>query len=303
MFSYFSGNIKFVRPLGVVSFDDFIRAHKHPKQRTRDILAEIKTLDMSVESSKLLKRQLKAKLFAFTPSVIIKDNTSRKYDNILSFSGYAQLDFDKLENENEAINLKQYLFETYPMIVAAYLSPSRNGVKCLIQIPKISIEAGIDAAVKEYKDYYRAIQSEFKNYNGFDVAPQNAVLPLFLSIDENILYRKTDNVWDIKEDLPVITPTNFKYEYNDKQTYFYNKTVRILKDRINSIVSDGHPQVVKASLILGSRVGAGYIDKFEAEDLIINAINNNQYLSKGVAGYVKTAMWGIDNGMRQPKYY
>jgi len=72
---------------------------------------------------------------------------------------------------------------------------------------------------------------------------------------------------------------------------------------INSITDNGHPQVRSASLILGSRVGAGYITQHEANALMENLIKSNGYLQKNIRGYIKTSKWGIDNGMNNPKYY
>ena len=298
-FSYFSGNIKFVRPLGTVNIEQFVNAHKNPTPSTKELVDRIKDV-----KDKVIKRSLKGQLFAFTPSVTIIE--SRKYSNIVSFSGLAQLDFDKLGSVEAAIEFRDYIFETYPMIVCAYLSPSRNGVKCLIRIPKISIFKGIDVAIKEYKEYYRAIESEFGNYDGFDDSPKNPVLPLYISYDEDIRFRDATEVWDLKEEEPKPPPTlrskpNVSYTYTGD--YYYDKTVRLISTKINEIIDNGHPQVVRAFLVLGSRVGAGYIDKFDAERLAINLIESNEYLSKGTQGYIKTAMWAIDNGFKNPKYY
>jgi hypothetical protein len=299
MFSYFSGNIKHVRPLGVVSFDNFIKAHKNPTAQTLNILNQIKL----VGGDKVKKRSLKGQLYAFTPTVQIIE--SRRIRNIVSFSGYTQLDFDKLESVSKAEEFRDYIFETYPMISAAYLSPSRNGVKCLINIPRIKVSRGIDKAVNEYRDYYRAIISEFGNYDGFDEAPKNVVLPLFISEDKNIRYRHTFDVWDIKEDAPIIEQQpNLNYTHKGtSKAYFYEKTVRIFTDKINGIVENAHPQLLRACLVLGSRAGAGYIDLLEAEHLAMNLVTVNGYMAKGTDGYLKTAIWAVNEGYKRPREY
>lgn len=288
--------------MGVVSIYRFMTAHQFPQQRTLDLLNEIKL----VGDDKVRKRHLKAQLYAFTPSVIVKAGLGRKYENIKEFTGFAQLDFDNLPSVTYAEDFKQYLFNEYPMVRTAYLSPSRNGVKALIQIPKIDMAQGYSMAVKEYKDYYRAIASEFGTYAGFDDSPKNAILPLFLSVDKGILYREFVEVLWTKKEVHIATPNfNKDYVHQDSQSndYHYNKTVRITETKIFNIVDSGHPQVLNTALVLGSRVGAGYIDLSDAERLIIDLIKGSSYLAKGVDGYIKTAIWAIAQGMKNPKNY
>ena len=88
-----------------------------------------------------------------------------------------------------------------------------------------------------------------------------------------------------------------------KLDIYKDKVIRIITDRINSITDNGHPQVRDTSLVLGSRVGAGYIYQYEAEALIEYLIRTNPYLQKGLNGYIKTSKWGIQNGINQPKFF
>jgi hypothetical protein len=56
-------------------------------------------------------------------------------------------------------------------------------------------------------------------------------------------------------------------------------------------------------LIFGTRVGAGYVDRYEAENELISLVQQNRYLSKGLSGYLTTAKWGLNEGVKTPSYY
>lgn len=303
-FPYYSGNIKLTKVIGHVSLDDFIKAHKYPKQATKDIIEKVQ--QATKDGDLTLKRELKHKLYSFTPSVNIKLGFGRKYDNVDYWTGIMQLDFDCIETVEKAHELKEYLFTTYQCVICTYLSPSLKGVKALIRIP-----SPIDK--EHFKAIHKSIENEFEQVGYFDVATKNGLLPLFLSIDEDIYSRDFSEAlpWE-GEDWSVIQrhknnhpQLNFvpSERYENEAQYTYDKTVRILESKMNNIVDCGHPAVRTNSLVLGSRVAAGYISKQEAETLIINLIQSNDYLSKNVEGYIKTALWGINEGSKSAKYY
>lgn len=303
IFPYYSGNIRHSHSLGFVSLHDFINAHENPKPKTVVIFEEIKKADEA--DNKILKRQLKHQLFSFTPSVFIKKGFSRKYENIVHWTGLMQLDFDKLDGEVDAEDLKNHLFKNYKQVVAAYLSPSRRGVKALMKI-----EVPLDK--KHFKAMHKAVAIEMEQYTYFDGATTNAMLPLFLSRDKNILYRDFDKCW-------TWTETDWSepeyVQLNDEETHHHNfnpdnlseddylKTIRIYVNKIEGIFSDGHTQLRSASLILGSRVGAGYITENEAKQLGESLIKSNGYLQKDINNYVRTMNWSITQGSKNPKYY
>lgn len=300
-FPYYSGNIHLTKCLGLVSLDRFIYAHKNPSNRTKDILEKIKECELS--NDKEGKRSYKQMLFSFTPSVIIPINLKRKYVNIKSFTGLMQIDFDKIPDLETALDLKQFLFETYKQIVTIYISPSGKGVKGLLRIK-------IPRDLKHYKAMHKAVSLEMEQFGYFDDATNNAILPLFLSQDDDILYRDiskcdvwTEENWEVPEYVELNDkPTNFKRSYDFNENY-REKTIRIFTNKIVDIIDNGHPQVRSACLILGSRVGAGYISEFEAVGLAENLINSNGYLKKDLSNYKRTARWCISEGLKNPKFY
>lgn len=294
-FNYYSGNIKNTIPLGIVTLEQFIDAHENPTDDT------ISILNLVSKASGQEKRKLKHKLYAFTPSVIIKSRGVRCYNDVACWTGLMQLDFDKLKSEDDAKELKYDLFDTYPFIVCSYLSPSKKGVKCLIRIT-------IPKNKEHYKAIHKAIRTEFKDYKTFDNATNNAVLPLFLSQDTNILFQEYDKCdiyntedWSVTEYVSLNNHKSTFVKSNDD--HYYNKTIRIFSDKINYIIGEGHSQVRSACLILGSRCGAGYIDQFECHSLAEDLIKSNNYLTKGTSGYISTSKWAINQGILNPKYY
>jgi len=306
-FQYYHGDIKKSIPLGFVSLEQFIDKHLNPSAK---LLGVFNQIDEATKSGdKKLKSQLKMdNLFSFTVSA--QFDGSRKYDNIVDFNPIAQLDFDGL-TEDAATSLRDYLFEHYPQVVCSYLSPSRSGVKILIRIPKIDIKNGIEEGIAEYKAYYGAIEDEFSNYEGFDPAPKNLALPLFISYDyfmSNRNFEATEE-WTLKKEIEEPNHTKFPLPYkpykklksNDKHEL---RAIRTVRKVINGITSSpGHYQLRSACLVFGTRVAAGYVHRDEAYKEVEHLVRSNNYLSKGLSGYLTTAKWGIDEGCKTPNYY
>lgn len=301
-FPYYKGNIYRSEAIGIVDLKYFIHSIKNPKKHIVDILKQVE--QASKDGDLKLKRSLKHKLYAFTPTIMIETGSRRNYENILYWTGLMQLDFDGLETKTEAKLMKKHIFENNKQIVCAFISPSGRGIKCLMRtkIPKNK---------EHYKALHKGMVNHFEQYSYLDLATKNAVLPLFLSYDKDILYREfsecemwTSEDWTKPEYVELIThPTTSIQELKNNKDYYYNKVVRITEKRINDIIDNGHPQVRSTSLILGSRVSAGYICKSDAESLIVNLINNNSYLNKNNKGYINTALWCLSQGIKSPMYF
>lgn len=102
-------------------------------------------LEVDPDKKKALKNNLPAVTFC-------GQFTLRNKDNLKQGSGFAILDFDKLENviqEKELLKANDYVF-------AAWISPSGNGLKALVKIPIISNDI-------EYKHIFKQLQVIFKN--------------------------------------------------------------------------------------------------------------------------------------------
>ena len=303
---YYIGGITKTSSSGTISLEQFVTSLQEPKDSIVSLFEAI--AEASKVGDKKLKGKLKEQLPFFTVSAEFKGR--RKYDNIKEFNPIAQLDFDGL-TEGEAVEFRTYLFEQYPQIICSFLSPSRKGVKALIRIPKIEISKGVEKGIKEYKSYYRAIETELSNYKGFDSAPKNLALPLFISHDWFMLSRSFEDTkeWDLQEfeedsltqEFPLPIKPYRKLKSNDNNEMRAYRTVR---KSISYIVSSpGHFQLRSACLIFGTRSGAGYVDYQDAKREVEALVRANGYLKKGISGYIKTALWSLEEGYKTPSYY
>lgn len=298
-FQYYTGEIKNSNAQDTININDFIELHKcNSNEKLFDDIYKY-----SLEKNEEMRAKLKSKLIHFTPAVII--NKKRRYSDIIKFTGLAQLDFDKLKTEQDATDLKYHLFNSYSQIVCCYLSPSRLGVKCLIKIP-------ICSTVEEFRQYYYGICTNFVKYRNFDDSPKNAVLPLFQSYDKNIFYRDISDCkeWTLKGHMvnsfynQPVKKTNHKINYtldenNKIRGYIIDRILRVF----NNITENGHPQVRSLSLAVGGFVAFGHIPEYEAKEILIDCIRNNDYLQKGVEGYIKTSMQSFELGKKRPLEY
>ena len=289
IFQYYKNDILITKPEGVVSIDNLIESIRIPKRS--DIYEEI--FRCEVEGDMARKSELKKKLFFIVPATT-SNGKGRSYSNITSFTGVIQLDFDHIQNP---CDFRDFLYAKYSFIIASWVSASKRGIKALVSIPKAK-------DVTEFKEYYWGITNEvMTQYEGFDTATQNSVLPMFLSYDSDIKYRKEYTTWTTKGINPneikpnvevpdnlVITPTTA------------NRVVDNVTKSISSIVSNGHPQVRAAFFSLGGYIGAGYISIQDAYSMVEYLIPNNSYLNKDVEGYKRTAYRMIDKGIINPLY-
>ena len=184
-FQYYPAYVNSTRPQGVISLTDFVESIKNPSEKIKRVFR----LVAIAENYGNLKRKATIKqnnLFYFTPAVLVDGR--RKYDRIYQFNGIAVLDFDHIEN---APDFKDYIFKNNSFIICAFLSPSKKGVKFLVKIPVVN-------TTDEFKEYFYGLGQLFEQYRGWDGTPQNCVLPLFLSYDQEILYREDATTWDKK---------------------------------------------------------------------------------------------------------
>jgi hypothetical protein len=286
IFPYYDADITHHTPLGYVSLEYLLNAIKNPKKDIKHIFEQIMIADENKDVK--LKQELKTKLYSFNPCVFIEGK--RKYDNIKHFTGLLMLDFDKMESVEYAKEFKEYLFNKNKFIISSWLSASKRGVRAVVKIP-------VCTSVDEFKHYFNAIERELNCYNGFDPAPKNCVLPLFISYDPEILTRTDYTTWKQKY-IPLEKPPVIQYIVSDKT----NVIEKIILNRINTITDSGHSILRATAYLLGGYVGAGYVDYNYSIQMINNMIDSHHYLSQKGYVYKKTAKTMIDKGINQPTY-
>ena len=283
-FQHYSGNIFDSIPKGYISLSRFIEKTRTPPPALGNLLFDIRT-----ETDKARRDSLKTQLPAFTPSVFVRPDHSRKYDNIDHFTGLALLDFDSTPHPKE---FKQYLFDTYPFIFATWLSSSGKGVRAIVKIPRVH-------TVENFKLHYNAIEQSMKDYEGFDPAPKNAILPLFYSHDPAILYREEPTTFTDTYTPPEPATPEYIPPVTTNAGRYHNWALSNIEKSINSIQSNGHPQLRAAAYAAGGYVGAGYITETEAIDLINHLIETG-YLKGKASSYKRTAKEMVQKGQSEP---
>lgn len=284
-FNYYDSNIFKSIPIGQITLDRFIDVVRNPKPETKELFEQIRIATENKDQA--LRSSLKTKLYYFTPCVLV--NGQRKYDNITSFTGLLALDFDKLKPDY-CIEFKQYLFDTYEFIIATWLSTSKHGVRALVSIP-------VCVTVGEFKEYFSAIENQFLYYKGFDKSTKNCILPMFLSYDENILFRTSYSTWT-KRIIEPIKPIIKQYIISDQS----KRIEQIIKSSIDKINDNGHPQLRATAFSIGGYVGGGYLDTETAIDIMDRLIDSNHYLSQKASIYKKTSRTMINKGVSVPLY-
>jgi len=250
--------------------------------------------DAELAGDMKLKAELKSKLYYIVPAVDIVEGTNRKYKNIKQFTGVMPLDFDHIENAEE---FRDFIVEEYDFIIAAWLSASKRGIKALVSIPIVKTP-------EEYKALFWGLANNaMMQYKGFDTAPQNCVLPLYLAADANIKLTRDWRNWEIKGENPktkCATPTII-YKYDSQNSDRYKQwCINNVQKAINKIVGNGHPQLRAAAYLFGGYVGSGYLTGNEAQSLINTMIVNNAYLAKKPNVYIRTAAEMIIKGQSEP---
>ena len=286
-FQYYPAKVNIPEPLGMVTLYEFLKANQNPNQKTKDVFRRIAEAEEKgdLKEKATLKQE---NLYYFTPCVV-SNGLGRKYSDIVKFTGLLVLDFDHIEYANE---FKYFIFNQFNCIIAGWLSPSKKGVKFLVKIPVVS-------STDEFKSYFYGIAIEMEKYKGFDGSGQNCILPLFLSYDQDLLFRQNPEFWLKKgkkiNEFVASNTAVVKIEVGEGDAA---KIKKIIISLVDKIIDNGHPQIRASAVTLGGYVASGYIDQYEAESFINSLIQNNSYLRKGVAGYCKTAKTAIQTGMK-----
>lgn len=282
-FNYYDADIKKSIPLGQVTLPYLISAIRSPKKDMRDIFEAISEAEERHDMA--TKAALKTRLYSFTPCVFVKG--PRRYSNIVNWTGLVVLDFDHLPKPYCA-EFRDAIFNEYSCVTATWLSASKHGVRALLTIP-------ICNSVTEFKEYYAAIEQEFSIYTGYDRAPKNCILPMFISYDPDIKYRAETTIWQRKHIAIPATPVP-QYIVTDKTSTIE----KIMVSAISKIHDNGHPQLRAAAFSLGGYVGAGYLDQSTATTILTNLIRSNAYLQQKPDVYIATAKQMIQKGLTQP---
>lgn len=286
-FSYFANDIKASGKLGDVRLSQMIRAIKNPKPEIMQAMLNVAYY--SEMKDEISRNYWKTKLYSFTPAVQVFQK--RQYNDIQNFTGLMPIDFDKFESKEFAKEFKECLFDTFDSIIACWLSSSKLGVRALVKIPIVD-------STSQFKEYFEGFKQHAGALKGFDSAPKNCVLPLFLSHDPELLFRDDYTTWTQKK-LPEPPQHIGVWEFPEVDN---DKVFSKIKKAIDNITDNGHPQLRAAAFTLGGYVGGGSVDYSDSITFIENMIDCNAYLSQKAEVYKKTAKEMINKGQLKPIY-
>ena len=299
-FQYYKGGVFQCVPNGEVTLEQFIDGVINPDFETLELLDKIQLLKRQGKDAERVK--LKEQLPYYTPAIIV--DGYRDYEHAVKFTGLCQIDFDHC---SDAEALQELLFDAFPQIIISYVSPSGDGVKALMRIPQARDVDHYHEIFETVEEAMFAFQDEYPDVaQGFDPrAGRSGVQPLFYSADFFARIRRDATIWEFKPKIKAVPKTYYQarpYIPSDKNDRLKSLVVSHFEDKIRAINSGtgGHPNVRSAAIVLGGRVSAGYIPEYEARSLAEFCISLNSYLQKGLKGYIKTANWGIDQGMKSP---
>lgn len=292
---YFPNNIKEVKPVGELTLYQWLYSIKHPKESVMQLFKDIE--EASAVGDLKRKAELKASLHYLTPATV-SDGKGRSYTNVVGFTGLASVDVDGLTVQ-EAVEFKEYLFNTYPFFIATYLSPSRSGVKGLVKIP-------VCQSVEEYKSYYYGLLAELEVYKGVDPAPKNCVLAHYITYDKKLLYRLDATEFNQRG----IQIDEFKIQTEECEDVEIDladvpKIKKLLKRMVEQVDIDhtAHLKIRSVGLLSGGYVGAGYFSAEEIKDYLFDLMEQTVYLHKGMRGYKLTLTQMINRGQLAPIAY
>lgn len=190
--------------------------------KSKELIEQIRNSD------KITQDKLKKKL----PSICFSGTFSnRSLNGLKEHSGLICLDFDKLNNKEELINLKKYLVKD-KYTFSCFISPSGNGLKVLVKIPK---------EPENHLKYWEALRDYYSN-DHFDLATSDIPRVCFESFDKDIYVNYNSILWnilpekeeDIKSDNIIILPLKSSNQIIQKLLTWFNKNYNLSKGNRNN---------------------------------------------------------------------
>jgi len=264
----------------ITVFDNFSNT-KNPKYfKINTVLEQIKSCKIQKQIDEIRSctdDKLKKKLKNNLPCILFAGKFTERNDKSLTeHSGFVVLDWDKLENLEE----KKKQISEYQFIYALFISPSGNGLKGVVKIPKEK---------DKHRDYYRGLMELFPE---LDATSINESRICFASADSEIYIN--EGAVDFTKAIPEkkVKPIQQK-DYTQERT---DNKIDIALNIIRSAVDgEKHHALLKASRLMGGYITGGLISESLAFSLLESAVSN-----KGITS-LKDAQTTIQKGINHGK--
>lgn len=163
-----------IKELDLFEVLEFIKNGKYKKEVS----------ELRLETNKTKRNELKQKLNYVT---FCGTFSSRSNSGLKKHSGLACLDFDditELEHIKALVNEDKYT-------LASFVSPSNNGLKVIVKIPKVDNDL-------DYKDYYLELQKHYNKYSETDISTTDIARATFLSYDPHLYINDSSTLFTDK---------------------------------------------------------------------------------------------------------
>lgn len=173
----------------------------------------------------------------------------RSKDGLINHSGLLILDFDKVVNPEK---LKEKI-ESKPYVLLNFKSPSNDGYKTIVKIPKVKSD-------EEYKVFFKAIQKDFPE---MDESGKDISRATFFSHDPAIYINRYATEYKIQETKTVTAVKD------------WSKVNRVLRKIEDAVDGEKHIVRLKMSHLMGGWVASKALTYADALDLLENAVRKN----------------------------
>lgn len=149
--------------------------------KSKDLVMQIRDCPDKKDRN-LLKKKL--------PAICFSGRFSKRADeSIIDHSGIICLDFDGFKTVDDMMRFKDEICDD-KFTMSAFISPSGDGVKVLVKIPK---------DIENHRRYFLALEKHYNNEH-FDTSCKNISRVCYESFDEDIYINEFSLIWDTLED-------------------------------------------------------------------------------------------------------
>ena len=188
--------------------------------------------------------------------------TERNDKGIIEHSGFACLDFDHVADVLD----KKVEMSYQPFVYAAFVSPSGDGVKVIVRIPK---------DITKHRGYYNALLKLFPEADAVNI---NESRVCYSSFDAMLHYNAdavefADYLPELKPTIEIKQPIANAIEIKATGTDYRKIDVAVNMVR-NAPDGEKHNTLLKSAKLVGGYVASGMVEENEAVRILENEIQN-----------------------------
>jgi hypothetical protein len=213
--------------------------------------------------------------------------------DLIEANGLMTIDLDKFPNF-ERLEEERELLELIPFVFAVFISPSGEGLKALIRIPKVK-------TADEYKARFLAFKNTL-NSPYFDDSNSNISRACFTSYDAKPYINYDAKVFEVIEHIEqpkpkIIAP---KISFGGVHPFAKNKLEQLANNIANAPEGEKHAVRIKNARTIGGYCATGQINEREALSVLIDVAVNNSTTKRQAE---KDILDAFRYGEKEPLYF